>query len=224
MKRIIKGTAPLSFDEWKGMASESWSPTYDDLQNPQKRELHQALLEEQGWVCCYCGRQVDLADSHIEHFRPQRDPWRHLDLEYTNLLASCIREPDPLEHPVHCGHAKGSQFDEASHVSPVSEGCELRFIYLLDGRELASEASDTAATRMIDVLKLNVAYLRNRRQEAIEGAFDNDFLSTASSEELCSRRDLYAQRDASGRFRSFAHVIVRYADRLSFEEGRDVGG
>jgi hypothetical protein len=48
MKRIVKGAPPPSFEVWKGLASENWSPTYGDLQNPQKRELHRALLEEQG--------------------------------------------------------------------------------------------------------------------------------------------------------------------------------
>jgi uncharacterized protein (TIGR02646 family) len=213
MKRIVKGAPPPSFEEWKGLASESWSPTYGDLQNPQKRELHRALLEDQGWVCCYCGRRVDLSDSHIEHFRPQCAPWKHLELEYTNLLASCIREIEP-DQPLHCGHAKGSQFDEAAQVSPLSEDCEQRFIYDLGGKELAAELSDAAASRMIEVLQLNVAYLRNRRREAMEGAFDNEFLATASSEELRARRDLYAQRDGSGRFASFAHVVVRYAEQL----------
>ena len=213
MKRIRKGAPPPSFEEWKGLASESWSPTYDDLQNPQKRDLHQALLEDQGWVCCYCGRRIELHDSHIEHFRPQRAPWKHLELEYTNLLTSCIREIDP-DQPLHCGHAKGSQFDEALHVSPLSEDCELRYIYALDGRELATDPSDVAASKMIDILRLNVHYLRNRRREALEGAFDNEFLSTGSLDELRARRDLYAQRDGSGRFESFAHIIVRYADQL----------
>jgi len=66
MKRVIKGAEPASFTDWKGSANDNWSPTYPTLQNPQKRELLEALLLEQGSFCCYCGRDIDTSTSHID--------------------------------------------------------------------------------------------------------------------------------------------------------------
>lgn len=82
MKHVTKGTPPAEFEAWRSQANEDWKPTYDELQNPQKRNLHQALLDEQGSVCCYCGRSVGFEDSHIEHFKPQ-ERYGALQLEYT---------------------------------------------------------------------------------------------------------------------------------------------
>jgi uncharacterized protein (TIGR02646 family) len=214
MKRIVKTAAPTSFTQWKALANEDWVPTYADLQNPEKRDLHEALLAEQGWLCCYCGRSIELDDSHIEHFRPQdaHGEWADLQLEYENLHASCVRETKP-DQPLHCGHAKGSRFEEAAHVSPVSEDCEQRFVYTLSGEEVAADRQDRAASNMIELLNLNVAFLRNRRREALEGAFDDAFLANASDEKFRELRDLYVPRNVDGRFESFAHVIARYANQ-----------
>jgi uncharacterized protein (TIGR02646 family) len=94
MRYVAKADDPDSLVAWKSQANENWTPTYADLQNPEKRELHLALLTEQGGTCCYCGQQISVEESHIEHFIPQeaRDD---LALEYRNLHASCIRARSP---------------------------------------------------------------------------------------------------------------------------------
>lgn len=135
MKHIVKRDPPAAFESWKALENADWTPTYSNLQNPEKRLLHDSLLSEQGWLCCYCGRRIGLNDSHIEHFRP-RESRGDLELEYLNLHASCVRETRPREPP-HCGHAKGSVFREDQYVSPLSPDCEGRFIYTLDDRTVS---------------------------------------------------------------------------------------
>jgi len=126
MMHVEKNESPASFEQWKCQDNESWQAAYRNLQHPEKEELHRALLAEQAWVCCYCGREIDEKSSHIEHFRPQETyPERALD--YRNLHASCIRETCPAM-PLHCGHAKKSAFDESLHISPLDAGCEQRFL------------------------------------------------------------------------------------------------
>lgn len=71
MKGVSKIVEPAAFADWKAKANDEWQPSYDILQNPEKQILHESLLAEQGWVCCYCGRHISRLDSHIEHFRPQ---------------------------------------------------------------------------------------------------------------------------------------------------------
>lgn len=210
MKQVTKGTAPQAFEEWKALENADWQPAYENLRNPEKHALHEALLAEQGWVCCYCGRTVELNDSHIEHFRPQ-ERRTDLALDYRNLHASCLRETSP-GLPLHCGHAKGSNFDEARHISPLEPDCEARFIYTLDGRILPADAADVRATYMIDLLKLDVASLRNRRRE-VGRVFDPAFLATATDDELRALRDVYRRRDGQGRLTGFGHVLARFAEQ-----------
>jgi uncharacterized protein (TIGR02646 family) len=211
MKLIIKGTEPASFTQWKDSANENWTPTYASLQHPEKRDLHQSLLAEQNSCCCYCGQEIDLSTSHIEHFRPQ-EHFDLLALDYQNLHASCLRETKP-GNPLHCGHRKGNWFEEDLHISPMEDGCERRFRYLLTGEIQANEYEDAPASKMIDVLALDIAYLNNRREQAIRGIFDNDFLSEVSNEELeqliTGLRSLERGPQAQ-----LSHVIARYAEQL----------
>jgi len=211
MKRVIKGTEPASFLVWKSSANEDWSPTYPTLQNPQKNDLHESLLMEQGFFCCYCGREIDPTTSHIEHFRPQ-EQYEELALEYHNLHTSCLRETKP-GNPLHCGHRKGNWFDETHHISPMDEGCELRFRYLRNGEIEPTESEDLSARKMIEVLALDIAYLNNRRQNTILKVFDDDFITHASIEELTRLIDVLRVTENSGRI-AFDHVIARYAEQL----------
>jgi uncharacterized protein (TIGR02646 family) len=213
MRYVAKGEGPASFTDWKDQANENWTPTYADLRNPQKRDLHTALLVEQGGTCCYCGRRISLDESHIEHFVPQEES-EQLALEYGNLHASCIRARSP-KLPLHCGHAKDRRLDEEQAISPLDPGCERRFRYLLDGGLLPAEDADTNAAYMIDLLRLNIPLLRNRRQAALAGMFDNDFLESASDEELKTVCNAYRSRDDQGQFEDFAHVIARFAEQLT---------
>ena len=210
MKRVIKGTEPASFIRWKALASEEWSPSYSILRNPEKQELHESLIREQGFVCCYCGNKVTLQTSHIEHFRPQK-PFDHLDLVYTNLHASCQGETEEPK-PAHCGHNKGNRFSEDAHVSPLDEDCESHFRYTLIG-QIESAKTGTPAENMIDILALDISFLNNRRKEKLEGIFDDDFLADFSVKELEAIIQQYRQPQ-NGQHDAFDHIIARYAEQL----------
>ncbi|OOG10265.1 retron system putative HNH endonuclease [Pseudomonas sp. C9] len=210
MKRVIKGTEPASFIRWKALASEEWSPSYSILRNPEKQELHESLIREQGFVCCYCGNKVTLQTSHIEHFRPQK-PFDHLGLVYTNLHASCQGETEEPK-PAHCGHNKGNRFSEDAHVSPLDENCESHFRYTLIG-QIESAKTGTSAENMIDILALDISFLNNRRKEKLEGIFDDDFLADFSVKELEAIIQQYRQPQ-NGQHDAFDHIIARYAEQL----------
>ncbi|QHD04641.1 retron system putative HNH endonuclease [Pseudomonas sp. R76] len=211
MKQVFKGSEPASFTQWKSSTDEGWEPTYRTLQNPQKRDLHNSLLLEQGSFCCYCGRDIDAQSSHIEHFRPQEN-FDELALEYRNLHASCIRETKPGS-PLHCGHFKGNWFDEAEHISPMEEGCELRFRYLQTGQIQATNSTDSAAVKMIEVLALDIAYLNNRRQDAIEHVFDPKFVYAASEEDFKTLMTTLRSTPLDEQ-QAFDHVVARFAEQL----------
>lgn len=209
MRHFVKGAPPAEFEAWKAMANDEWQPTYGNLQNPQKRSLHKALLDEQGQVCCYCGRSISLGDSHIEHFRPQEQR-EDLDLVFENLFASCIRETEPGT-PLTCGHAKGQEFDETRHISPLDPECERRFTYSLAGAILPL---DDGASYMLQLLSLDHAFLGNRRLEVLKRVFDDAFIASATAAELRLLAQAYRASDETGRRESFGHVVARYAEQL----------
>lgn len=223
MKHVAKGESPESFERWKANANANWQPSYGDLQNPEKRDLHDALLKEQGWVCCYCGRRftredqgvpgdglvIERTGSHIEHFRPQ-ESYPEQALCYENLFVSCIRAVNPGT-PLHCGHAKGNAFDEAWVISPTDPLCEQHFGYALDGQIIPKGKK---AEYMCGLLRLNVAFLMNRRAAVLEGVFDANFLAMATEDELDQLRKGFAARNVEGQFPDFGHVLERFLTDL----------
>lgn len=211
MKYVFKGTEPASFTNWKALANDQWLPAYADLQNPEKRALHQSLLTEQGHVCCYCGRRISLENSHIEHFRPQ-ERYANVSLDYSNLFASCLRTKSQ-RMPLHCGHQKANWFDEHIHIMPTNIGCERRFRFLLNGSIEPTRATDKHATQMLEVLALDIAFLKNRRAQTLLGIFDDDFLASATREELKVLIEALRTLD-NGIHPDFGHVAARYAEQL----------
>jgi uncharacterized protein (TIGR02646 family) len=178
---------------------------------PEKPTLHLALLQEQGWTCCYCGRAITADDSHIEHFRPQH-AYPELALDYGNLHASCLRAKSP-GMPLHCGHGKDDAFDEEKQVSPLAVETEARFLYTLNGQIEAANPDDDAAQYMVDLLCLDIPSLKNRRGAALSQVFDDEFLSSATDEELRTLRDRFRQPDAEGKIADWGHVLARYAEQ-----------
>lgn len=87
MKYIEKRKPPESLERYK----ETAGANFDDLPSNVKSELKQQLADEQGDICCYCGKRIS-PDHHsvIEHLLPKGDKrYTHLQLVYSNLVCSC---------------------------------------------------------------------------------------------------------------------------------------
>ncbi|MDO9517070.1 MAG: retron system putative HNH endonuclease [Methanosarcinaceae archaeon] len=154
------------------LANDDWQPTYEYLNDPEKREVKDSLMKEQGFICCYCERQLTDDDSHIEHFNPQSN--KAVDtLDYTNMLCSCQDQLKKGE-PRHCGVLKDNWFDKDLLISPLDSNCEGRFVYTADGKIQPANESDYAATMTIEKLKLDIGILNDFRKKAIEPFLDED--------------------------------------------------
>lgn len=201
MKCIAKGPEPGVFTDWKALASPDWAPTYSDLRGGEKKAVKTALMQEQGYLCCYCESQLIDDDSHIEHFKPQHltdvDP-----LDYSNLLCSCQNRLD-RGMPRHCGNLKSDWFDAYLLVSPMSQDCEARFSYSADGRIHARQEDDAAALATIEHLGLDIPKLNSLRSAAISPFLDDEL----SDEELSKFVQGYLLKDADGYFSPFWTAI-----------------
>lgn len=203
MKHVQKGNEPREFSRWKALANEDWQPTFDDLSGNIKKAVKNALMQEQGYLCCYCECRIDVDDSHIEHFRPQSladvDP-----LDFSNLLCSCQNQL--LKGvPRHCGNGKGDWFDHALLVSPFDADCENRFAFTGDGKIQPRDDTDIGATETIKHLGLNLPKLRAMRASVIE-PFLEESLSDDDLQQFVSG---YLHQDNSGYFGEF-WTTIRY--------------
>lgn len=87
MKRIYKGQPPSSLIQHKARKGA----TYSNYR--EKGDLRDSLLNEQGYICCYCMNRI-IADEKnigmkIEHWASQKHH-AYRQLEYANLLGACM--------------------------------------------------------------------------------------------------------------------------------------
>lgn len=177
MKKIEKKEAPTSFEKYK----KSKGANYNELEKPKniaiKDELRQALILEQGYICCYCGREIQFDTTIIEHLC-SRDSFPKLQLDYQNLLLSCDggqsarrKNSKNKSDPPYCDSAKGHQ--EIS-VTPLQDDCEHRFMCDEDGKILF-DVADTEAEETLRVLNLNNAVLKNQRKSFLMAYVDSEW-------------------------------------------------
>jgi len=201
MKHILKQAEPQEFIDWKAQENENWKPTYDNLQNPEKKIVKAALIQEQGGICCYCEGRLLEADSHIEHFKPQ-EKFEAEALEYSNMLCSCQQIIEKRE-PRHCGNLKDSWFEKELMISPLDPTCEERFMYHYDGRIEAMNSDDDAAHQTIRHIGLSINKLEALRKQAIAPFIEEDL----SAEEMRSFVAGYLKPETNGYFCEFYTTI-----------------
>jgi uncharacterized protein (TIGR02646 family) len=212
MKFIDKTQEPESFTMWKEQANDDWQPIWDDLRNPEKPELHDALLAEQGYICCYCNDRIGKPSpkSHIEHIKP-RSHFESDRLDYRNLVSSC-QGKDEKHLPIHCGPAKddwpdATAFNAGLMISPLDVNCETTFSFTATGEiRPADGMRNEAASETIKHLGLNVRKLQASRNAAIEG-----ILEGIESETIDSLQRLiagFSSKDEAGRLQPFCSAII----------------
>lgn len=149
MKYIVKQGEPESFTVWKSKANEDWKPSYGNIDKQERIDLFDSLVKEQGYICCYCERELKEGDCHIEHFKPKdKNKFPELELEYNNLFCSCqvnLKKGEPL----HCGNSKGNWFDMNLLISPLDLNCESKFKYTHDGQILPVDEDDEATKKQL---------------------------------------------------------------------------
>lgn len=212
MKQIIKRPEPAYFTVWKDsfLVSVGREPKYSDFrETPEWEQLICDLLEDQGYICCYCMKAIEGWDSHIEHFIPRNIKNTHphsmrarnVELDYQNLFESCNGENGEGDH---CGRLKDSE-ESPMLVSPLEVGVERRFIYnILTGEIDAADPEDQEAMTTIRVLGLNTYELNRHRLNAFYTA-QQQLEEGILFDELM---DTYLDRDETGAFLPYCAAVV----------------
>jgi uncharacterized protein (TIGR02646 family) len=230
MRYIKKGQEPQSFTDWKSQENDDWKPTYSDLRGQIKSEVHDALLKEQGYTCCYCGMKINIDISHIEHLQPQNEKDRKqpknlaLAIDFSNLIASCgfsesykISDPEQKYETVlhclqHCGCKRGNK---PLSVSPLQVDCAEFFRYTGSGEIRPAEDPDKqqAASETIQTLNLKHENLTAMRESAIIGALQGlEELTTADLEMLIKS---YEQPNQQAFSFAIAYILKQFFDPKS---------
>ncbi len=205
MKHIIKGKEPESLKTYR---TQTDGASYDGYR--EKDDLRKALLEEQGYICCYCmGRIKDPTSEFmkIEHWKPQ-DLCKSLeDLDYSNLLAACLGKSGTVRH---C--------DTKKHETPISihpadpqRNCEDLINYTANG---IIKSQNPDIQKDIDVtLNLNAQTLRDNRVNALKRMLKLIKPNRQNSKQFLQRKVVELNSKQKGKFQPYCHFISSFLQK-----------
>lgn len=204
MRHITKGAEPPRLVAEK----KKRGGTYDGLSAACKSEIRQALLRDQGWLCCYCMQRIgdDWKAMKIEHFRSQA-AHPELQVAWSNLLAACLGGEGLSRADQHCDTRKG---ERAITLDPTSSTVTSQIRYLRDGLIAGSTA---AATQEVNsVLGLNHELLRRNRRARLDGMI-NAMMRVqrgAWGAAEIGRRIAFEETPRNGRLPEYSGMVVAW--------------
>ena len=211
MRHIDKTEPPEEFIEY----CKTPGVCYDDLSGEPKRALRKRLLEDQGYICCYCGCRIEN-DEHtiIEHIQCQ-DRYGELALNYKNMLVSCDGgENDRAQRvrPRHNSHCASKKDNGDIPISPLNEGIENLLTYFEDG----SVKGTGIGKDLIRILGLDVPFLNANRKNAILSYEDS---IPADLEAEIGR----LQKRQDGKYDEYCFVLEQYLRSVMLERAELMG-
>ena len=168
-----------------------------------KINFTRSLIEEQGYICCYCEQKLNINDCHLEHLFPQsKDIYSKLLFDYNNLLCSCQLELEKGE-PRHCGNSRGN---DIIPISPLMQHCENKFKYTVDGQ---IQCTDEDSNVTIQTLNLDIDKLNNLRNQVIEQfIIDSETFEEITIEEAKLLAEDYIKQK-NGKYNEF-YTTIKY--------------
>lgn len=205
MRKISKGTEPISLGHYRSsiaIAGMKKPNIYEDFR--EKNILRKQLLEEQGYICCYCMGRIGEHNSKIEHFQSQSG-FRKRQIDYANLFVSCKGgEGTKMQH---CDTAKGNTL--LVHID-LLRMINNEIKYFKNGRIQSAVSTETTVSdltiEMKSVLKLNTDILIKNRKQTY-----NDFTNKLRGK--CTRTNLQKAIDSyrdkqQGKYAPYSEMMV----------------
>ena len=207
MKHITKGHEPHSLSQHRKQPNSN----YDNY--AAKGDLRDALLAEQGGICCYCMQRITAENMKIEHWACRHNhPEKQLD--YQNLLAACDGGEGAAKHLQHCDTHKGHD-DIKIHPADPDHNCETFIKYQADGVMYSDDAQINGD--LDKVLNLNLQRMCENRKAVWDGALaslrkrrpDGDWTRAF----LNGERNRWSSRDHAGQFREYCQIVNYQLDK-----------
>lgn len=206
MKLIKKNQEPQSLTFHK----KQEYATYENY--PEKSELRQSLLEEQGYICCYCMARIAENKMRIEHWQPQSKN-SLLELDYSNLLAACQGGEGGSKRQYHCDKSKGEDEILVHPNEAIGMNCEtlVKFrrngIVYSDNEQVDREINDILRLNIQNLVEARAAVLDSFKKVILEkyaGSLNKQKLQKIF-DSLCVKKD--------GKYNEYCRVALTYLEQ-----------
>lgn len=212
MKHIIKTGPPREYADWCKLVKGKENEDYRNVHSNERTPLKKSLIKEQGSLCAYTLKRIDLETCHVEHLKPEskcRKDEKGSDLYYDNMVA-CFPKED-LKHRYRYGaKQKDKWWDEEKFISPLTTRCESLLSFDIKGNIIAVN-NNTDAIITIDKLLLNHPTLVEERKRSItEFIYGRDGISLLTKAQAERAISEITKKDKKGNFVEFC-VPIRCA-------------
>ena len=148
---------------------------------PNKNHLREALLKEQGYICCYCLGRIQIGSMSVEHWLP-KSKFNVFETDYNNLLGCCQgggSAKNPNENRHHCGVMKA---DKIIKINPIDTNFEEFELKEGSGYDLFFKALEAATMDVVAAVFTKESSFLNSETTAVAASFS--WISTLELEEL----------------------------------------
>ncbi|GEM_PF-1121481 len=175
----------------------------------EKDDLRQKLHSEQNGLCCYCMSQIQTPTADkmvIEHFKPQ-SKYPELQLEYTNLLASCTGGQNGLKHLRHCDETK-----KETEIALNPNDKKVMQLIKFDANGTVFTENLKLNIELDNILCLNIRTLKQQRRAIIDGInslISSEFKSKIISKSyLINKINFWKDIDSKGFAKEYCQVAI----------------
>lgn len=207
---IEKGKEPESLTAYK----KQKHAYFDGYKN--KDDVREKLLTEQGYLCAYCMRRIDMRHMKIEHWYPENDLTEQEAQDYRNMLGCCEGHiegtrgsDDTCDTQKGNAHITINPLDQSTlqHIKYRSSSGEI----YSDNAEIDKDLNDTLNLNSdMHMLMLNRKRLLNQVIKELsrmkkDGVWSKNILKKVKQK--------YENKDASGMKKEYAGIVIWYIDK-----------
>lgn len=230
MKNIVKEQEPKTLVEYR--CTNKSSLTYKSARNifdnykDKNKGLKQALLEDQGYICCYCMQRIgNNPSTKIEHFHPiSKYPEKTLD--YNNLFVACngittSRPTNKEEKRIrHCDTSKG---DCEGKKKIKNDSCDLT-INPISGEKYITSYSNNGEIKYLDLVENDIEEILNlnnhilkRNRKAILKAVITEITRKRNSawtvSQIKNKIREYQEKNKEDKYKSYCKVVIYFLEK-----------
>lgn len=218
MKKIVKTTEPTTLTKYRSSINHAdleKNHIYKDFPDKTREDcdkgisgnLRKQLLEEQGYICCYCMSRISCKNSKIEHLKPQTK-YRAYQIDYNNLFVACLGGEGQKESNQFCDTKKAEE--ELKYIDLLSN-IENDIFYKKDSKDyilIGSRNSDIDYD-INTILNLNVTSLQKNRREAYDRVMQR-LKQKGWTISTIKQVFNYYQTKHNGKFEPYCQVVVYF--------------
>jgi uncharacterized protein (TIGR02646 family) len=192
MKFIHKGKEPKAWKDYRETEGAAFRAI---------NELQNALLEDQGYLCCYCMSQINKENMKVEHWKPRR--YTSFIFDFDNLFAACKGN---FCTDKHCD-TKKDEDEIIIHPADLVNNCETIIGYSLATGKITYPI---AYKRDIEtILNLNNKVLISNRLAALSAVMSVLNIKNFNKAFIQKQIIKFENTNAEGKFEPYCQIVLK---------------